>query len=387
MARNSKRAYRIAFFFTCSIVFLFVSVSASVFDPETVTIHDQVWMLRNYHPSMFSSAPKIKGVAYNYRTTIATMYGNLLTYEEAVAACPSGWHLPSMEEWNALFEAVGGMEVAGGHLKTVEYWRLPNTGADNSSGFSALPAGGSDETYWFDGFGWATHFWSSTLKDGKVLCPSMKYDVASVYILELPPKMRLSVRYIQDKPAEKPATQDFIIPLGKSIVADGKIDEREWIDAKKIEIMITGRKNVEIYIKHDQANLLLLFELYNPDEKSILFPEILIDPNLDQSDSWLVDDWWFHVSGSDCASNGKAGDYSGCRIVQYDWTAVPNYPINKPGIVNTIEIIIPLSKPNITQGKAFGFAVLVSDINEMGKYWPETATIQQPSTWRLAILE
>lgn len=122
------------------------------FNPETILIGKQVWMLKNYHPSMISPAPKVKGVSYLFRSNIDPKYGTLLTYEEAVAACPEGWHLPTMAEWNELFALYGGLDTAGGHLKTVDFWKAPNTGADNLSGFSALPAGGGNDTNRFDGF-------------------------------------------------------------------------------------------------------------------------------------------------------------------------------------------------------------------------------------------
>ncbi|HPE70536.1 MAG TPA: FISUMP domain-containing protein [Thermotogota bacterium] len=176
----------------------FASEGYPAFSPEIVSIGQQVWMLRNYHPSMFASPPSIKGVSYNFLPDVDPVYGTLLTFEEALAACPPGWHLPSMEEWNVLFAAYGGIEQAGGHLKTREFWKAPNTGADNLSGFSALPAGGGNDTNRFDGFGWSAHFWSSTLKDGKASVPSLMHDSQEVYVLEIPVKMRASVRYVMD---------------------------------------------------------------------------------------------------------------------------------------------------------------------------------------------
>jgi uncharacterized protein (TIGR02145 family) len=62
--------------------------------------------------------------------------------------CPSGWHVPTESDWNTLINYLGGSSIAGSKMKesSDKYWILPNLGADNISGFTALPNGyvGSD---------------------------------------------------------------------------------------------------------------------------------------------------------------------------------------------------------------------------------------------------
>ncbi len=57
--------------------------------------------------------------------------------------CPSGWHIPSDEEFTQLTDFLGGEGVAGGKMKEAGYdhWNSPNTGATNSSGWTGLPGG------------------------------------------------------------------------------------------------------------------------------------------------------------------------------------------------------------------------------------------------------
>lgn len=57
--------------------------------------------------------------------------------------CPIGWHVPTDDEWTGLVNYLEGAPVAGGKLKEtgLAHWRSPNTGATNSTGFTAIPGG------------------------------------------------------------------------------------------------------------------------------------------------------------------------------------------------------------------------------------------------------
>jgi uncharacterized protein (TIGR02145 family) len=82
--------------------------------------------------------------------------------------CPTGWHVPSKSEWDALIAGLGGSSIAGGLLKEegTAHWLAPNTGANNISGFSAFGTGrrSYDSVFeWKDELG---SFWSTTDKGG-----------------------------------------------------------------------------------------------------------------------------------------------------------------------------------------------------------------------------
>ena len=47
-------------------------------------------------------------------------------------------------------------------MKTVTLWSAPNTGADNSSGFSAVPSGRRNEDGEFTGINQLSDFWTAT---------------------------------------------------------------------------------------------------------------------------------------------------------------------------------------------------------------------------------
>jgi uncharacterized protein (TIGR02145 family) len=78
-------------------------------------------------------------------------YGKLYNWYAVVDSrglCPTGWHVPTDEEWMKLEDILGGNEVAGGKMKSKEpapdgsqLWNYPNSGATDASGFSGLPGG------------------------------------------------------------------------------------------------------------------------------------------------------------------------------------------------------------------------------------------------------
>lgn len=126
---------------------------------NTVQIGTQTWMASNIKVN-------VQG-AFHYQNNAANSatYGMLYNWEGALAACPSGWRLPSETDFETLSTFLGGHDAAGGKMKNAgtTHWQTPNTGGNNASGFNALPAGYknfSDGTYF--GKGMYTYFWTSS---------------------------------------------------------------------------------------------------------------------------------------------------------------------------------------------------------------------------------
>jgi uncharacterized protein (TIGR02145 family) len=114
------------------------------------------WMAQNLNYKVEGS------YAYDDNESNRKELGLLYTWEAAKKACPSGWHLPTDNEWAILVTQFGGMDKAGEALKSIKSWNEDCNGT-NSSGFDAL-AGGirrPDGSYMFQGT--LGYFWTSTL--------------------------------------------------------------------------------------------------------------------------------------------------------------------------------------------------------------------------------
>lgn len=157
---------------------------------KTIVIGTQTWMAENLHATTYrdgSAIPEVRAAeswntasegafcTYNntYSADTINCYGRLYNWYAVTDSrnlAPEGWHVPSLDEWVQLFDYLGGLDD-GGKLKesNTTHWLNPNSGADNSTGFTALPGGmrGGDrlngsENAPFGGAGESGIWWSST---------------------------------------------------------------------------------------------------------------------------------------------------------------------------------------------------------------------------------
>ncbi len=145
----------------------------------TVTICSQVWMDKNLSISNYRNGDPIPLVTdatawsnlttgaycfYNNDPSTEAVYGRLYNWYAASdprGLAPVGWHMPTEAEWRTLGACVGGLSTAGGPLKEAgtSHWLSPNTGATNSSGFTALPGGYRTDFGTFAAIGEYGHWW------------------------------------------------------------------------------------------------------------------------------------------------------------------------------------------------------------------------------------
>ena len=98
----------------------------------------------------------------NEATNLAT-YGRLYNWYAVNTGklCPSGWHVPTDEEWTALTTQLGGGSVAGLKMKSSAS-DSPAWSGNNSSGFSGLPGGRRLNGGNFNNVGFNGYWWSSS---------------------------------------------------------------------------------------------------------------------------------------------------------------------------------------------------------------------------------
>lgn len=161
-----------------------------------VTIGTQIWMKENLKVTHFNNGEIVPNVLDGFEwstlttgarcyydndsATHAQVYGalyNWFTVADSRKLCPTGWHVPGDSEWNILeiyldhsvdttaMQWVG--TDIGGKLKEAgtTHWSSPNIGSTNTSGFSALPAGGRGFNGMYGGKGELEDWWTATIYD------------------------------------------------------------------------------------------------------------------------------------------------------------------------------------------------------------------------------
>jgi len=147
---------------------------------NTVQIGNQCWLRENLNIGTMINNTVVQtnnGITekycYNDTPINCDVYGGLYQWNElmqyvttqgAQGICPSGWHVPTEAEFITLATYVGGASTAGGKLKEAGtgHFNLPNTGATNEYGFTALPSGYSYNNTMFSNIKQAGYFYTST---------------------------------------------------------------------------------------------------------------------------------------------------------------------------------------------------------------------------------
>lgn len=159
---------------------------------KTVFINDEIWMAQNLDYNISGS---------EYYNADSIMYsqnnGRLYTWDEAMNACPSGWKLPSDNDWMKLEEATG-----------MEADRLTDSGIRGGSANQLLVGGIQDINLTLSGYKWGENwfeynysggYWTST-KDGEAAyCREFQINIMGINRVYASSDLKYSVRCIKNK--------------------------------------------------------------------------------------------------------------------------------------------------------------------------------------------
>ena len=162
---------------------------------KTVKIGDQWWMAENLNYEGVNS------YCYNDSAEYCEEYGRLYTWERARDACPTGWRLPTREDFDTLLAAVGGDSLAGNALKSFAGWNSAEDEGNglDSYGFSGRPAGWKDLTGDYYQVGFFGRFWSiSNRSDKHAYTLHLKYNAESGSLDYTSKESAISVRCVKE---------------------------------------------------------------------------------------------------------------------------------------------------------------------------------------------
>jgi uncharacterized protein (TIGR02145 family) len=186
---------------------------------NTVLIGTQCWFKENLNVGNMLSTPAVpanNGIiekhCMNNDPANCAVYGGLYYWNEmmqysmtpgAQGICPTGWHVPTDEEYGTLVNFLGGTSVAGGAMKETgtAHWNPPNGGATNSSGFTAL---GTGVLFYWSQFSWFLNInrLSSSTSCGVTLAAVWCYDLnganATIERLDSAKDCGLTTRCLKD---------------------------------------------------------------------------------------------------------------------------------------------------------------------------------------------
>ena len=165
---------------------------------KVAKIGNHYWMAENLRYTDSSETPNLKGGVWCYENSkdSCSKYGPLYSYQAAMnigpvavedyekrGICPTGWRIPSKDDWNELILLIdyfGGEGLVGMNVKSIKGWVTDSLAHKpmNRFGFNAMPAGRrNSENGEFMSTRKYAFFWSSIEKDeGTSFGYTLRYD-------------------------------------------------------------------------------------------------------------------------------------------------------------------------------------------------------------------
>lgn len=199
----------------------------------TVNIGSQTWMQKNLNVSKYKNGDIIPQVTNatqwaalttgawcwynNDSATYAATYGKLYNWyavNDPRGLAPDGWHVPSDGEWNSMVKFLESTadttcircyqgNLVGGWLKSTNNWIGTNVGADNRTGFTALPGGSRkyDGAFFPVGVGYTGFWWSGSLVNSNAsMARSLDVSFSGIARADYLFTQGLSIRALRNTP-------------------------------------------------------------------------------------------------------------------------------------------------------------------------------------------
>ena len=185
---------------------------------KIVKIGEQTWMAENLRTTRYNDNEAITLVkdtptwisttedAFCFYLNNSTIYGeNYGAFYnchvvESGKLCPTGWHVPSDEEFQDLIDFIGTLED-GGKLKekAFDHWKSPNEGAEDAVGFAARGSGYRNDLGEFKSLYEEVYYWTSTEFDSvNAWAFGLNYDSTGISHENYKKTNGFSVRCIKD---------------------------------------------------------------------------------------------------------------------------------------------------------------------------------------------
>jgi uncharacterized protein (TIGR02145 family) len=164
------------------------------------TIGNQVWMAENLNyeapyshcEDIFDDSCKTFGRFYSFFENGDTDFDTRKIDESLLSStCPDGWHIPSEEEWNSLFQIMG--KDAAAKLKGKDYWGSYTKGGNEICEFNVLPSGIFGYSGVYSIFRFAVIASSTLISDSEQIAIYFQSDISSGKN-----ELKLSVRCLKD---------------------------------------------------------------------------------------------------------------------------------------------------------------------------------------------
>jgi uncharacterized protein (TIGR02145 family) len=202
---------------------------------NTIQIGNHCWMKENLKTTTYQNGLSIPNVTddnawYNLISGAYVWYDNDISWKDKYGAlynwyatidpnglCPSGWRVPTNDEWTALTDFIGGTgdgnelkscrqvnSPPGGSCNTSEHprWKDDPSGGNYGSddyGFSGLPGGGRYGSGYFGNIGTYSSWWSYTEYSASIgRVRSLSFGYGSVFDGGYSKRSGFSVRCLKD---------------------------------------------------------------------------------------------------------------------------------------------------------------------------------------------